>query len=281
MPRADRRQRRERGRHPRRHGRDRLHVRRAREGPRGVLRIRAILTPGGILAALAVGLATLLGGGWQAALVLFAFFIPSVALSRLGRARKRDLVDIGKHGARDAWQVLANGGVAAVCAILAWRLGGPWLAAFAGAFAAAGADTWGTEIGTLARQTPRSILTFRPLATGLSGGVTAIGTLAEVAGASVVAFAAALLGVAAFAPVAIAGIAGALVDSVLGASLQSLRHCPACARDCETDPHDCGTATVARRGLTWFGNDAVNLAATLTGAVVAGLLASYAPTLRP
>jgi uncharacterized protein (TIGR00297 family) len=281
VPRADRGQRRCRGRHPRRYGRDRFHVGRAREGTRGVLRIRAILTPGGILAALVVGIATLLGGGWPAALVLFAFFVPSVALSRLGRARKRGLVDVGKHGARDAWQVLANGGVAAICAILAWRLGGAWLAAFAGAFAAASADTWGTEIGTLARQAPRSILTFKPLATGLSGGVTIAGTLAEIAGAAIVALVAALLGIAAFVPVAIGGVAGALVDSIFGASLQSLRRCPACARDCETDPHACGTPTVARRGVAWFGNDTVNLAATLTGALVAGLLASYVPTLRP
>jgi len=74
-------------------------------------------------------------------------------------------------------------------------------------------------------------------------------------------------------PVAIGGFAGALTDSILGASLQSLRHCPACRRDCETDPHDCGTATVLRRGLVWFGNDVVNLAATVTGALVAGLVA--------
>lgn len=207
--------------------------------------------------------------------MLFAFFIPSVALSRVGRARKRELVDIGKHGARDVWQVLANGGVAALCALLSWRLGGVWPAAFAGAFAAASADTWGTEIGTLVRGAPRSILTLEPLATGLSGGVTVAGTLAEIAGASFVALIAALVGVAAFAPVAIGGIAGALVDSVLGASLQSLRRCPACERDCETDPHTCGTATVSRRGLDGFGNDAVNLAATLTGALVAGLLAWF------
>ncbi len=215
-----------------------------------------------------------MGGGWQAALVLFAFFIPSVALSRLGRARKRALVDVGKHGARDAWQVLANGGVAALCALVAMRFGAPWLAAFAGAFAAASADTWGTEIGTLVRQAPRSILTFKPLATGMSGGVTVAGTLAEIAGATFVALVALLVGVAAFVPVAVGGIAGALVDSILGASLQSLRHCPACGRDCETDPHECGSATVARRGLDWFGNDAVNLAATLTGALVAGMLAA-------
>ena len=79
---------------------------------------------------------------------------------------------------RNAWQVLANGGVAALCALaaLGWRI--PFAAAFAGAFAAASADTWGTEIGTLSRRPPVSILTFRPHETGLSGGITLLGTAA-------------------------------------------------------------------------------------------------------
>ena len=231
------------------------------------------LTLGGALAAFGVGAATFAAGGWEGALVLFAFFIPSTVLSRVGRARKRALADVGKQGARDAWQVLANGGVAAACILLALRYGAPLAAAFAGAFAAAAADTWGTEIGTLSQATPRSIFTLRPVAAGLSGGVTLLGTLAEFAGAAVVALVAALLGVAAFLPVVIGGIAGAFVDSLLGATLQALRFCPACQTECETNPHLCGTPTVVRRGITWIENDAINLAATLTGAIAAGLLA--------
>jgi uncharacterized protein (TIGR00297 family) len=227
------------------------------------------LTRSGALAAFAIGTATFSGGGWQAALVLFAFFLPSSLLSRIGRARKRELVDIGKHGARDAWQVLANGGIAAVCVVLALRYGTPFAAAFAGAFAAASADTWGTEIGTLARGTPRSILTLRPLATGLSGGVTLQGTVAEFGGAALVALVAWTVHVAPFAPVFLAGVGGAFVDSLLGATVQALRWCPTCERVCETNPHVCGTVTTLRRGATWFDNDVVNVAATLTGAVVA------------
>jgi uncharacterized protein (TIGR00297 family) len=203
--------------------------------------------------------------------------VPSVLLSRLGSSRKSALVDVGKHGARDAWQVLANGGVAAVCIVLALHFGAPLAAAFAGAFAAASADTWGTEIGTLARALPRSILTFKPLPTGLSGGVTLPGTLSEIAGAAVVALVASLCGVAAFVPVLIGGVAGALIDSLLGGSLQALRWCPRCERACETNPHICGAATTLHRGWPWLGNDAVNFAATLTGALVAGILAARVP----
>ena len=53
-------------------------------------------------------------------------------------------------------------------------------------------------------------------------------------------------------------IAGALADSVLGASLQALRWCPACECDCETLRHDCGTQTMLRRGANWLENDGVN-----------------------
>ena len=231
------------------------------------------LSPSGALAAFVVGTVVFGSKGWPGAAVLFAFFLPSVVLSRVGRKRKRGLLDVGKHGARDAWQVLANGGVAAACA-LPFGVGYAALAAaFAGAFAAAAADTWGTEIGTLARGAPRSILTLRPMATGLSGGVTLAGTAATAGGAAVVAAVAAATHVAAFVPVTAGGVAGALLDSVLGASLQALRWCPSCAVACETNPHHCGAPTSLRRGFGWLENDAVNLAATLAGAVVAGVLA--------
>lgn len=232
------------------------------------------LTASGAIAAWIVGACVFAAGGWVFAAVLFAFFVPSTMLSRIGRERKRELVDIGKHGSRDAWQVVANGGVAALCAVLAAATHAqPIAAAFAGAFAAASADTWGTEIGTLAKAAPRSILTFAPLAPGISGGVTLAGTLAEIGGACVVGMVAWALGVGAWWIVAAGGFAGALADSVLGASLQELRYCPSCRRVCETDPHVCGSATVLRRGAPWMSNDAVNACAAAIGALVAGWIA--------
>jgi uncharacterized protein (TIGR00297 family) len=225
-----------------------------------------------MVAAAIVGALVWIFAGWQAVLVLLAFFVPSTAISRLGRARKRELVDIGKHGPRDAMQVLANGGVATVAAVLSHWFGAPLLAAFAGAFAAASADTWATEVGTLARSAPRSILTFRPLTPGLSGGVTWQGSAAQIAGSALVALVAVLVHMAPFWPVLVGGVAGSLADSLLGATLQTRRYCPQCQRECETDPHACGSATNVRRGLLWFDNDAVNFVATLIGGLVGALI---------
>ena len=248
------------------------------------------LTRGGGLAAFAVGTLTYGAGTIGSALVLLAFFITSTALSRAGRKRKRAMADIAKTGARDAWQVLANGGVATACLLVwIWRdhaaATSAWFVAFAGAYAAATADTWGTEIGMLAAKPPRSILTGKVLATGLSGGVTSAGTAAEIAGAVFIAIltpVALLLALPGdrgatltmlthvLAPVFAGGFGGALVDSVLGATLQERRWCPSCERECEVDPHGCGTATVRRRGLAWMTNDTVNFAATAAGALIAG-----------
>ena len=198
--------------------------------------------------------------------------MPAIAF-RAGRRRKTALADTDKRPARNAWQVLANGGVAAACAAAYGFTHSPVLAAaFAGAFAAAAADTWGTEIGTLARNAPRSIVTMRKVAAGLSGGVTLIGTLAEIAGALVVALTAWAAGIAPWWIVGVAGFAGALVDSVAGATVQALRYCGRCDRFCETDPHACGSSTVVVRGLGAINNDAVNFLATLTGAAAAAAL---------
>jgi uncharacterized protein (TIGR00297 family) len=232
-----------------------------------------VLTASGAVAACVVGASIFEAGSWRYAAVLFSFFVPSIALSRVARARKRALTDVGKAGARDAAQVLANGGIAAVCAVLSATTREPaFAAAFAGAFAAASSDTWGTEIGTSSTMRPRSILTLQPVPTGMSGGVTLAGTFAEAAGAVMVATVASSLGIASLPTIAAAGFAGALADSVLGATLQEQRYCMHCARRCEINPHSCGKPTALVRGLPSITNDTVNAVATATGAVIAAVL---------
>jgi uncharacterized membrane protein len=72
--------------------------------------------------------------------------------------------------------------------------------------------------------------------------------------------------------VALAGAAGALADTLLGAWGQQRRWCSACRTDTEQDPHACGTATQLAGGWGWLDNDAVNLLATVVGALSALVL---------
>ena len=218
------------------------------------------LSPGGALAALAVGAAVTVGTGWPGLVLLFAFFLSSSLLTPGG-------------GRRRAVQVVANGGVAAAAALLA-RAHPAWAAAFAGALAAAAADTWSTEIGARSSRPPRLVTTGRPVAAGTSGGVTWLGTGGGAAGAAFVAAAAALLAIVGprrAALVAAGGLAGSLADSLLGATLQARYRCAACGATSETTRPCCGSRPALAAGLAWMTNDTVNGLATVVGAAVAAL----------
>jgi uncharacterized protein (TIGR00297 family) len=220
----------------------------------------------------AVGVGTLcVAAGWDWGALLIAFFVTSTALSRIGKdakaARTGSVVE--KGGARDATQVLANGGlfVASAAGFLIAPAPG-WQAFGAGALAASTADTWATELGTLVGTSPRSILTFRPVAPGTSGGVTTPGTLAAVAGALFLGGMAGLVGWSARVAggAILGGLVGSTADSILGATVQARRWCPGCDTATERNVHSCGTPTVAAGGLAWLTNDGVNMASAAIGA---------------
>jgi uncharacterized protein (TIGR00297 family) len=194
------------------------------------------LTGRGAAAALAVGLATIYGFGWRGMALLLAFFVSSSLLTRAAEGGGG-----GNGGRRNARQVVANGGVAALAA-----LAGNW-AWFAGALAAANADTWATEIGSFSPTPPRLITNGRRVPAGTDGGMTLLGTAGGVAGAGLIAGVSYAVGHRAATAVAAAGVVGMLLDSLLGATVQGK--------------------------VRWMDNDAVNLAATLAGAACAGLIA--------
>jgi len=238
---------------------------------------RRALTGDGALAAGSVGTVVFARGGLPAATALNVFFVTATVLSRVGARRKAagGTIAQAKGARRDAWQVLANGGVAAAGLALDGRVGN---GAFLGALAAAAADTWATEIGLLSKTGPRLITTLRPVPPGTSGGVTPLGMLATAAGGTVVGASwslarGAFLGARAV-PVALAaGVAGSLVDSLLGATVQAVYWCPQCQGPTETSVHRaCGTAATLRGGLPWMTNDTVNALATVCGAMLGALL---------
>jgi uncharacterized protein (TIGR00297 family) len=237
------------------------------------------LSRSGALAAAAVGAAAI-AGSWHWGALLVAYFVVSTLLSHFGRHRKEQLTSgvLAKNGERDATQVIANGGIYAMSILLSAltldKVSVTLSLAALGALAVAAADTWATEIGTLYGGTPRSLLTLRPVPPGSSGGVSIAGSLAMIAGAAFVAGVAHALDLTDdLALVIVAGVAGAIADSLLGAVVQERRWCAACDRGSEQRVHNCGSSTRLVGGREWMDNDMVNLIATFVGAAVAVLLA--------
>ncbi|ALS28993.1 membrane protein [Paenibacillus sp. 32O-W] len=213
---------------------------------------------------------------------LIAFFLTSTLWSKYKRRHRSKAEAESKYaktGRRDAGQVWANGGLGlALCAGHAVWPDPGWLHAFVGVMAAVTADTWATELGALSRTPPRSIVGGRPVAPGTSGGVTALGSAAALAGAVFIGAAAALLAAlppreaAALAAVAAAaGLAGAFADSLLGATGQAMYRCRACGSETERAAH-CGVAAERFRGFAFLDNDRVNLLSSAAAGALAWAL---------
>jgi len=239
------------------------------------------LTRGGALAATCLGAIVFGLGGWQWAILLLGFFATSSVLSQTLRKPGRTEEKYAKGSRRDTGQVLGNGAVAAI-----WLLSHvafpqsalPWFG-FSGALAAVTADTWATEIGSLSRSSPRLVTKIRTrVEAGTSGGITAIGMLASAGGAAFIAVTAMAIGPAAsswvWATVLLGGLCGAILDSVLGATLQCLYWCPIDGTETEQHPiHRCGSPTVYLRGWRWLNNDWVNGLCGAFGSVLSLALA--------
>lgn len=237
-------------------------------------RARALSWSGAVAAAIVGTVAA--AAGWNWAIVLIAYFGVSTLLSKLGSQRKRTMLGgvVDKTGARDATQVMANGFPFLFCALVVTIRPGAnafdWMTSAAASLAASAADTWATEVGTLVGRTPRSILTWRPMNVGESGGVTLPGGFAAVAGAAFVGVVAALAGLNAVALpfIVLGGMAGACMDSIVGASIQRRSWCDACGQATEMRTHTCGAVTRHTGGFGWLENDGVNLIATVTGGLI-------------
>ena len=189
-------------------------------------------------------------------LPLLAVFLLTYAATKIGRAKKERLGTAEPKRGRNAAQVAANLGIAALVAIPrimahpGTREGdtqGEWSQLFAmAALAEAAADTVSSEIGQVFGGQPRMFTTLRRVEPGTDGGVTLLGTAAGVLAAALVAAIAAWTmqaGWLEFGVVTVGGAFGLLFDSLLGATLE-------------------------RKG--WLNNDAVNFLSTLS-AVLAPL----------
>lgn len=166
-------------------------------------------------------------GGWPLALAVLTFFITSNLLSRWNRVQRDINSDKSSRRSsnskrRDGYQIWANGFWIALFCIL-WFLtdSDVMMAAAFTAIAAATADTWATEVGTVMPGKTVKINSFQPVRPGSDGGVSFKGTVASALGALLIAgfiFTTHTLSpILLFIIILILGFLGSVIDSYLGA----------------------------------------------------------------
>lgn len=231
------------------------------------------LSRSGAIATIIIGAATLLGFGVKGLILMGVFFVSSSFWSEYKRDKKRTSEEINeKSGARDAIQVLANGGLPASISILYFYLQSDYLLfMFITSLAAANSDTWASEIGSSSNGKPIHILSFKKVEAGTSGAISILGTCAAFLGSLLIAIVSinfwddVSLQVALL--LALSGFLGNLVDTILGATIQASYSCQVCQLITEKIKH-CEQKTKLKRGLPFFNNDVVNFLSILIGSLL-------------
>jgi len=200
---------------------------------------------------------------WQTGLIpILAVMALAAATTRLGRSRKEKLGIAESRKGRQASQVAANLGLAALvsnAAAQSWYINSlefsaaftPLFAVGLAALAEAAADTVSSELGQVLSSRPRMLTTLRLAEPGTDGAMSLGGTFAGVCAAAIVAAAGAAVmngDLTLFLVAWIGGVFGLFFDSLLG-------------------------ATIEQRG--WLNNDAVNFLSTLSASVCALLILRF------
>lgn len=228
---------------------------------------KRFLTLSGVSTAIVLGFIVFFIGGISGITIFLFFFISASMLSRLSDGRNT-VAD--KTGRRDMMQVIANGVPASLLLVLYGLSHNPaFLGAFAAAIAEAEADTAASSIGMLSARPPVSIVTFTPVPPGLSGGVTALGTVSSLAFSSLIAvlyMGTFGCGIPELLTIAAAGFLGSLFDSFLGATVQV--HYRKEDGTLTERSLDNGKALERARGIPFLDNDIVNLLSGLFSAAI-------------
>lgn len=220
------------------------------------------LTSWGVVGAILMDIVISLALGNFGFVILITFFVGSLIVDKAKKlAKKRGRTEEtakGEH--RDVIQVIANGfvGSAMACAYI-FSHGNPiFIVAFIASFAEAFADTVASGIGAFAKHT-FDPFRMRNCESGISGGMSVVGTVASAIGAFLLSTIALPFGFG-WQVAVIAGACaflGVIFDSFLGSLFQVKYKCRLCSKITEKRQH-CDLPTEHYRGFVAIDNDVVN-----------------------
>ena len=212
-------------------------------------------------------------------IILAAFLFASVIIDKIKkRAKKQGRVEeTAKGECRDAVQVLANGAVPAALAVLYFVTRSPiFIIAYTVALTEAFADTAASGIGALSRSA-FDPFRMKRCESGISGGMSLIGTLSALLGAVFFSALGFLFPFYTF-PLMIMTFTlaffGTVIDSLLGSLVQVKYRCNVCGKITERRIH-CGEETRKFSGISFINNDLVNFLSGLLTAFIAFAIAQF------
>ena len=180
----------------------------------------------GAICGFLLGVAVYLGWGYKSFLLMFAFFAIGSVATRFGYARKAARGVAERRGGARSWrEALANSLAGAFFSLLVITTfhEHAFLIALIAAFAEATGDTVSSEIGQWISRRAYLITTFKPVPAGEDGGVSVGGSIAGALASTFIvalAFSMGLCGKGGATMALAAAVAGNLLDSVLGATLE-------------------------------------------------------------
>lgn len=218
-------------------------------------------------------------------ILLAAFFLSSTILGRLLQRKEMNHEEFEEKGEkRDGKQVLANGGWAALAALLFLITDNPvWFLAFVASLAAANSDTWASTIGKRSKRSPKMVFSGKVVSPGQSGGTTSLGNVGAIAGSGFIVLTAILFQFLSdlnsihwliWLLIILIGVVSQWIDALAGALFQALYYCDECRSYTEKKYH-CGRETILVKGLDWIDNDVVNHLCTFSAFIVGGVFGSY------
>ena len=237
---------------------------------------KKVLTAWGLVLALMLDAVVSLTLGNFGLVMLAAFLFGSVAIDKI-KKRKKTSDDVTKKGeCRDTVQVLANGLIPMLMALLYSGTGNfAFVVGYVAALSEAFADTAASGVGAFSGKVV-DIVRMKKIKPGLSGGVSLIGTVASLIGAALIALVPFAFGIRNL-PIYIITVAsafcGVIFDSLLGSLLQVKYQCQVCGELTEREVH-CKKITKKYSGFEFFDNDIVNLLSSLFASVMAFTLFS-------
>lgn len=225
--------------------------------------------------------------------VLLAFYFSGSKLTKLKEKVKKSLDENYKPGGRrDASQVLASSFIGTVLALV-WlvreleqqssviigedRMTRFLLATYLGNYACCTADTWASELGVLSKSDPILITTLKRVPAGTNGGITLLGIIASISGGGFIGMIYYLFTYFTSHPQAVwipfsmlMGLFGSLVDSFLGATIQTTYYNQELRQICAVSSQKAHRHISGRNICS---NEAVNFLSALTTAIIGGLVA--------